>query len=88
MFYWTRPRATPGHWQMSGHPMVNERRERSGGCGQLALGSRLTRVTCSQYDNHAPRVSSLSEYSQSREEKALSYSEVLNSNSSASESGF
>ena len=30
----------------------------------------------------------VSEYSQSREEKALSYSEVLNSNSSASESGF
>ena len=59
MFYWTRPRATPGHWQMSGHPMVNERRARSasGGCGQLALGSRLTRVTCSYYDNHAPRVS-------------------------------
>ena len=58
--------------------MRGERRGTSGGCGQLALGSRLTRVTCSQYDNHAPRVSFLSEYSESREGKALSYSGVLN----------
>ena len=57
-------RATDGQWEERGLRPAR-------GCGQLALGSRLTRVTCSKYDNHAPRVSFLSEYSESREERAL-----------------
>ena len=90
MFYRTMPRAGSGPWQMSGQPMVNERREdwdQRGAAVNWHLGpdwhvSRAQNMIIMLWECHS------CQNIQNQERRELCYSGVSNSNISASESGF